>query len=93
MDASLDMNDKISRCEQIIGYTFLDRALAAEALNAGATSWAVQDGTFQRLAKNDRLAIYGDIVAAKSLCRPWYFAGSRKGSAKCHIRRTASNDY
>ena len=93
MNVSLNMNEKIYRCEQIIGYSFLDRALAAEALNAGATSWSGHDGTFQQLAKNDRLAVYGDIAAAKSLCRPWYFAGSRKGSANVTSEERAADDY
>lgn len=76
------LEDKIARCELAIAYVFNSKIFCAEALNAAGDVNALygSNGTVRRLSKNDRLAVYGDIVAAQSLCRHWYYSGLGKGA-------------
>lgn len=67
------LHNKIAVCEAITGYSFRDRHLCAEALNRldGDAALVLKDGEPVRLPKNDRLAVYGDVVATAELCRVW----------------------
>jgi hypothetical protein len=71
---------KVSQYESIIGYTFKSKLLCAEALNAAADPQAVytMNGFFNKMPKNDRLAIYGDAAAACHLCNLWVQQGLDK---------------
>ena len=82
MDFNSRFLDRITRCERAISYSFNDKVLCAEALNASADVMACyHDGTsIRHLPKNDRLAVYGDSIAAPLLCRRWYSGGGDKGA-------------
>ncbi|KAM0338682.1 hypothetical protein ACHAPU_011239 [Fusarium lateritium] len=73
MDFAHRFGLKVSHCEAIIGYAFESKLLCVEALNAAADAQSVYmlDGTFRRMPKNDRLAVYGDAAAALHLCSLW----------------------
>ncbi|RYP93874.1 hypothetical protein DL770_000070 [Monosporascus sp. CRB-9-2] len=73
MDFSTRFGDKVLRCEDIIKYSFRSKVLCAEALNTAgdAMSAYVSNGSFLRMSKNGRLAIYGDAVANLHLCGFW----------------------
>ena len=81
----MDFDSRFGRlvrgCENAIGYIFTDKRLCAEALNAAGPSgsWYVDNGSHRTLPKNDRLAVYGDSVAAPVLCRRWYLGNQNKG--------------
>ena len=83
--AVIDFNARFGRnvadAEVTIDYVFSNKLLCAEALNhAGAdVAFYVDDEiTFHGTRKNDRLAVYGDRVAATALCRLWYSEGSER---------------
>lgn len=81
MDFDSRFGDCITQCEQRITHTFANKLLPAEALNnagPGASGY-VADGAYRALAKNDRLAVYGDSVANTMLCREWYHENTSKG--------------
>ena len=71
MDSTNSYDDRITRCEAIIGYVFKSKALCIEALNAAGDIIFRVDGVPYRLPKNNRLAVYGDSVAASYLCGLW----------------------
>jgi hypothetical protein len=79
---------KVENCERFISYIFVKKALCAEALNAAGdgTLFYPGNGTTCNLPKNDRLAVYGDIVAAQILCRRWYHSGHHKGTVTNSLR-------
>ncbi|KAG9255769.1 ribonuclease III domain-containing protein [Emericellopsis atlantica] len=80
MDFSSNFGPKVSRCEKIIQYSFNSKVLCAKALNAAADSKSVYilDGLSRQMPKNDRLAVYGDSVAACYLCSIWEQRGLAK---------------
>lgn len=82
MDFDHRFGAKIARCELAIAYTFNDKTLCAQALNAAADTAAIyRDGqAVRRLPKNDRLALYGDVVAEPVLCRRWFMEGRTTGT-------------
>lgn len=90
MDFDSKFGDCVKHIENTIRHTFSNKKLCAESLNnAGPTaSVYVADRQFTTLPKNDRLAVYGDIVATSMLCRDWYDGGSSKGmsTAVAHLR-------
>ncbi|KAF2648637.1 hypothetical protein K491DRAFT_684545 [Lophiostoma macrostomum CBS 122681] len=67
---------KITQCEQLINYTFDEKLLCLQALQASgeAVHYA---GTWHILAKNDALAVLGDAYMAAVLCRWWWEKGPR----------------
>lgn len=77
MDSYTRFANKVSQCQQAIDYTFANELLCARALNAAADSRACYliGGSVRTMAKNDRLAIYGDNIAAHRLCCLWLDAG------------------
>lgn len=79
MDFATRFGEKVEQCETIIGYVFMTKTLCGEALNAGGESLYFLGGASLTVPKNDRLAIYGDSVAASYLCRLWYEGGREKG--------------
>lgn len=81
MDFESRFGHCITQCEHIIRHTFGDRPLAAESLNnAGqSASFHVYNHEFKLLPKNDRLAVYGDSIAATTLCLDWYRGNTSKG--------------
>lgn len=83
MDFRNRIANNVLRCEGVIGYTFVDKTLCAEALNTAADEMSFYNNgiTTRQLPKNDRLAVYGDIVAAAALCSQWYADGREKGTS------------
>ncbi|KAJ2975578.1 hypothetical protein NQ176_g5445 [Zarea fungicola] len=83
MDFDSKFGDCVKHIENTIRHTFSNKKLCAESLNnAGPTaSVYVADRQFTTLPKNDRLAVYGDIVATSMLCRDWYDGGSTAWTA------------
>lgn len=81
MDFAARFGPMVSQCEDIIGYTFESKPLCGQALNMAADSRAVYalGGTMQRMPKNDRLAVYGEAVAAAHLCGLWLDSGLPRG--------------
>lgn len=81
MDFGVQFVDKVRGCELSIGYSFHDKIICAEALNAAANVMALyRDRTSPpKLPKNDRLAVYGDVVASRALRKRWYDSGDDKG--------------
>lgn len=79
LSSKIDVN--VGQCERAIGHIFFDKLLCAEALNAAADFRAsyCNGKTEVKLAKNDRLSIYGESVASQTLCRQWYELGDKKG--------------
>jgi ribonuclease-3 len=80
-----NIDAKIARVEEIIGYTFTDKVLCAEALQ---TAGFPQDrltitGTIHLIRTNSRIAVLGDAVMALVLCEVWfpYRNNQRKNSA------------
>jgi hypothetical protein len=73
MDFSFHFGEKVSQCEEIIGYCFNDKVLCAEALNTAgdAKSFYILDGFYRQMPKNGRLAVYGDSIAESYLCSLW----------------------
>ena len=73
MDLSSRFDNKIALCEDIIGYTFNNKVLCAEALNtaADAKSVCVIGGFFKKIPKNNSLAIYEGSAATLHLCKLW----------------------
>ncbi|KAJ3454426.1 hypothetical protein MRS44_018320 [Fusarium solani] len=73
MDFSFNFGEKVSQCEEIIGYCFNDKVLCAEALNTAgdAKSFYILDGFYRQMPKNGRLAVYGDSIAESYLCSLW----------------------
>lgn len=66
---------KASELEALIGYTFADKCLAAEAVQMEAPHIAViMDNNFLGLNNNKRLSVLGDAVLAKELSSAWYKA-------------------
>ena len=62
-------DQKIAEAEQILGYSFTNKLLCAEAVQmAGPRAFLAISGAFQTLDKNHRLAVLGDGVLAKVLC-------------------------
>lgn len=51
-------------------------------MNNGGNSASLytENGQYKQLPKNDRLAVYGDGIAAVALCREWYLGKSSKGT-------------
>ncbi|KAF5607634.1 ribonuclease III [Fusarium pseudoanthophilum] len=90
----LETTFKIAECETIIAYKFDDKALCAQALNTAADSNSVYvlDRCFKTMPKNDRLAVYGDSVAASYLCSLWIKRGLPKHCWTTLRRDLISND-
>ncbi|QKX57866.1 uncharacterized protein TRUGW13939_04986, partial [Talaromyces rugulosus] len=70
--------DRISSCEAIIGYSFINIALLIQALNMSTASVRFED-SWIHVPKNDRLAVYGNSVAESYLCRMWMKRALTKG--------------
>ena len=81
MDFATRFGQKVFRCETIIGYVFESKTLCGEALNTVGGDMAAYtlDGTLRWMPKNDRLAVFGDAVAASCLCSLWLDSGLSKG--------------
>jgi len=73
-----NFESKITICESIISYDFSDKLHCAIALNTFATMAPIQE-TYQRLPRNDGMAVYGGTVAASCLCRKWLDNDLQKG--------------
>lgn len=67
------LRSRVAVCEAVTGYSFRDRHLCAEALNRldGDAALVLKDGESVCLPKNDKLAVYGDVVATAELYRVW----------------------
>lgn len=81
MDFDSRFGHRITRCEDRIKHTFINKLLAAESLNnVGPSASVYFDNKVQKtLSKNDRLAVYGDSIATTMLCRDWYHKNTSKG--------------
>jgi ribonuclease-3 len=95
MDFETRFGNKIAQCERAIAYSFSEKALCAEASNAAADRMAsfTNGDRICNLPKNDRLAIYGDSVAASILCRRWYRRGYDKGAGRIHSDNLCTTPY
>lgn len=76
-----------SKVEAILGYTFINKLLCAEAVQmAGPRATVnVEDGDsfaskFRQVDNNKRLAVLGDAVLAKLLCEEWYQTTDANGT-------------
>ncbi|KAF5550731.1 ribonuclease III domain-containing protein [Fusarium mexicanum] len=78
---------KVAECESIIAYEFNSKSLCAQALHTAADSMSVcvMDGSFKKMPKNDRLAVYGDAAAAAYLCSLWIKGGLPKRDDRVQI--------
>jgi ribonuclease-3 len=75
------IDQKIFRAERILNYTFLNKALCAEALQMAAPLALLNfDGNLQRVYRNNRLAILGDATLAQTMCKMWYSATTVEGN-------------
>jgi ribonuclease-3 len=71
---------KASQIECLVGYTFTNKRLAAEAVQMAAPKIAIIDNDgFTGLDNNRRLAVLGDAVLAKILCAAWFKARDPQG--------------
>ncbi|KAJ6784562.1 hypothetical protein PWT90_09372 [Aphanocladium album] len=68
MDFYTRFEDAIARSETVIGHTFRDKPLCAEALNNGGPTASVYiaNGQYLRLPKNDRLAVYATWTSMRN---------------------------
>lgn len=71
MNFATHFTEKVRACEVSTNYTFHNKSLCAEALNAGLGN--------RQLRKNDCLALYGDSAVQRALCIRWYKGGENKG--------------
>ena len=78
MAAMITNEAKIAACESIIQYTFDDKRLCLEALQASGHMLWWQENLI-RVEKNDRLAVLGDVAAKAFLCQKWFPTGRSKG--------------
>lgn len=70
--------ERVRLCESIISYTFDNKLLCLEALQASG-HLILWDSHLLRIEKNDKLAVLGDTVAKSILCQSWYKSGRAKG--------------
>ncbi|KNG52765.1 ribonuclease [Stemphylium lycopersici] len=81
---------KASELEALIGYTFADKCLAAEAVQMEAPHIAViMDNNFLGLNNNKRLSVLGDAVLAKELSSAWYKARDSHNRVLSQAQSTA----
>ncbi|KAH7130271.1 ribonuclease III domain-containing protein [Dendryphion nanum] len=74
-------DSKIAELEQIIGYSFANKLLAAEALQmAGKVRLFTVDGASRGVKKNIDLALVGNSILATILCKMWYQARDSQGN-------------
>jgi ribonuclease-3 len=78
----LEVGAKAAQVEQLTGYVFTNKLLAAEAVQMAAPQIAVIYGSFRGLPNNKRLSVLGDAVLAKTLCDLWFTARDRWGRYK-----------
>lgn len=70
----LKVNEKAAQVEQLTGYSFVNKMIAAEAVQMAAPHVAALYDSFHLLPNNKRLSVLGDAVLAKVLCDIWYKA-------------------
>ncbi|KAH7066186.1 ribonuclease III domain-containing protein [Paraphoma chrysanthemicola] len=77
------VEQKIAQVEEIVGYSFTDKLLCAEALQTAGlpNNRLTVNGTSHVVNKNDRLAILGNSIMAAILCELWYGYQNDQGSA------------
>jgi ribonuclease III len=69
---------KVALCETIIAHEFNDKMHCLQALQASGHLLKWQ-GRFVAIARNDRLAVFGDAIIKAHLCRRWLESGRNKG--------------
>lgn len=77
----VDAAAKVGRLEACLDYTFYDKMICIQAINA--TSFVLPlyfEGVIHREAKNNRLALLGDRVLRLALCDLWFGTGNSTGS-------------
>jgi dsRNA-specific ribonuclease len=62
---------QLQRCEGILGHTFNNKDLLHQALQTAGGG---------NIAKNTRLAVYGDAALNSLLCQRWFSTGLSKGN-------------
>lgn len=72
----LTNDTRVSVCETLINYTFTDKLLLLQALNASGVPIHYA-GEWRDIQKNDVLAILGDTYLDTILCRWWWAKSSR----------------
>jgi ribonuclease-3 len=75
--SNVPTNDtRVSTCETLIKYTFTDKLLLLQALNASGVPIHYA-GEWRDVQKNNVLAILGDAYLDTILCRWWWARSSR----------------
>jgi ribonuclease-3 len=82
---------KIRACETIVRYQFNDKLACAKALSAYPSAHFVQ-GAVHMLQRNDRMAVYGDVVAESYLCRRWLDSGLSKAQWTTIVQDVLRNE-
>lgn len=76
----LDVNTKAAKVEQLTGYSFINKLLAAEAVQMAAPKVAiVYENPNRGVPNNKRLSILGNAILTKVLCGIWYEASGSRG--------------
>jgi ribonuclease-3 len=79
---------KVATCESIIGYVFENKLSCLEALQTSGHVLRWQQDLI-RIERNDRLAVYGDVVAKAFLCKQWLDTGRSKGGYNISLSPSA----
>jgi dsRNA-specific ribonuclease len=75
-----DVKATAEKIEAIIGYTFTNKSLCAEAAQmASPQTPVVLRGVITGLDNNKRLSILGNAVLAKAMCACWFDARDKQG--------------
>jgi dsRNA-specific ribonuclease len=77
----MDVDNNIAQLERIIGHSFNNKLLCAEALRMGPpTALLLVEGKVHSVKNNGRMETYGDRLLEQVLCELWY--NSRYPSGK-----------
>lgn len=81
--------NKITQCEQLLDYQFMNKLLCLEALQTSGNPlvWANQ---YRVIRKNENLAVLGDVLMKAHLCRRWYSSGRTKGNEQIKAAATSA---
>ncbi|KAL8769521.1 MAG: hypothetical protein Q9209_004582 [Squamulea sp. 1 TL-2023] len=88
--ANARMNNAVAGVEAIIGYTFNDKFLLWEALQAAGSNVSIA-GTRTITDGNKRLAVVGDKILELVLAERWYGSGQVRGTWDEVRRRVGCN--
>ena len=89
----ISLNDELSSCETVIGYTYEDPMVGATAQNTTLNAATVHDRQLHRFEENSRPAVYGNEVLRVPLCRRWLYTGlpQHENASACKSKRFGSD--